>query len=401
MDHTAGTEKRLRRRGWSRFSRNTWITIGIIVLVLVVARLALPYVLRRAINSRLEKIPDYTGWVGDVHVGLWRGAYTLKGLVVQKRNGVVKEPYFRADEIDFSVAWRELWHHHLVADIALQKPMLTLIAGPSVDVTQIAVDNRWHAAINDIFPIDITWIKITDGQLRYINHNTKPPVDIRVAHVKAVATGLRNRPDDTGSEFPATLVLEGVTIGDGVLKMAAHAEPLAVQPHFLLKLEIEKVSLPSLNEFLRAYAGIDVSKGTFSGYMEVVAREGHYKGYFKPFFDQVDFAQPPGEHRNLKQEIWEWFVSSFATIFKNHPRDEVATKIPFEGEVKNLNVEQWKSFVNLLRHAFVQPLAKKLDTKAPGGAGAKDEKGLLDKGNEKKEEKGTEKVKEPEKPSGH
>jgi len=71
--------------------------------------------------------------------------------------------------------------------------------------------------------------------------------------------------------------------------------------------------------------------------------------------------------------------TAFATIFKNHPRDEVATKIPFSGEFKNLNVHVWETFKNLLHHAFVEPLQKKLDSKAPGGAGAKGDKGALPK----------------------
>jgi hypothetical protein len=209
-------------------------------------------------------------------------------------------------------------------------------------------------------------------------------VDIRIAHLRALATGLKNHPTSESGEFPATIVLEGETIGDGQLKIAAQLEPLAIEPHFLLKLELEKVSLPALNEFMRAYAGVDVSKGWFSVYVETVARNGHYEGYFKPFFDQVDFSQPPGKETNLKQEIWEWFVKTFAWVFKNHPRDEVATKIPFSGEVKNLNFHKWETFKNLVHHAFIEPFQQKLDSKAPGGVGAKDEKGLLPKAEEKK-----------------
>lgn len=379
MDPTTKNAHPVHHHRLRRFSRRTLIVLGVLVLVLIAARLALPYAMRRAINSRLDKIPDYTGHVNDVHVGLWRGAYTLKGVVISKRNGLVIEPFFQADRIDFSLAWRELLHRKFVGDIALEKPMLTLVEGNSSETTQVAADRRWQDAIKDIFPIDITWLKITDGQLRYINDTMTPKVDIRVAHVRALASGLRNRAEDEKNEFPATIQLDGETIGSGVLKIATQVEPLAPQAHFLLKLELEKVSLPAMNEFLRAYAGVDVSKGTFSGYLEVAARNGHFEGYFKPFFDQVDFSQPEGKSRNLKQEVWEWFVATFAAIFKNHPRDEVATKIPFSGEFKNLDVHLWQTIKNLLHHAFVHPLQKKLDSKVPGGAGATDAKGVLPK----------------------
>lgn len=369
----------LRRRRWRRISRRAGIVILSIVVLLVAVRLALPSVLRRAINARLEKIPDYNGWVDDVDVSLLRGAYTLKGLVVLKRNGETQNPYFRAQRIDFSVAWRELVHGRLVGDIELEKPILTLIRSSSAEASQVSADRRWREAVNDIFPIDITWLKISEGQLRYINDTTDPKVDVRVAPLRALATGLRNRVGEGDGEFPARLMLEGETIGGGRLKLSVQAEPLAPEAHFLLKAEVEQVSLPALNEFLRAYGNVDVSKGVFSGYLEAVARDGKFQGYFKPFFDGVDFSARAGDERPIGREIWEGFVRAFAWVFKNHSRDEVATKIPFEGEFKNLSVSNWESFVNMVRHAFVHPLQKKLDSQAPNGAGAKGEAEALPK----------------------
>ncbi len=74
----------------------------VVLGILVAARVALPFVVREAINRRLAAIPEYTGEVGRVGVSVWRGAYTLHEAVVQKRNGEVKEPFFRAEVIDLS-----------------------------------------------------------------------------------------------------------------------------------------------------------------------------------------------------------------------------------------------------------------------------------------------------------
>lgn len=352
-----------------RRRRSRWFFYGLVVVAtfLLVTFLALPVILKSAINGRLEKIPDYTGWVDQVSVSLWRGAYTLHGPVVLKRNGKVQEPFFRADEIDFSIAWRELFRGKFVSDIVLQKPQLTFVAAKSAEAGQVEVDRRWQDAINDIFPIDITYLKIADGQVRYINQGLNPKVDVRIAHLDALATGLRNRSVAGEEEFPAKINARGETIGGGHLTLLTQAEPLAEQPHFLLKLELEGVSLPALNDFLKAYAGVDVSAGTFNGYVEVVARNGKFNGYFKPFFAKVDFSTPPGETRPLGQKIWETLVRGFAWIFKNHARDEVATKIPFSGEISNLQVGGWAAFKNMFRHAFIEPLLKKLDSRAEAG----------------------------------
>lgn len=345
-------------------SRGWLIGIVIVLVVLIAARVALPYVLRSAINKRLNNIPDYGGHVTSVSVSLYRGAYHLSGLEIMKRNGQVQEPFFSGKDIDFSLAWRELFHGRVVSDIYLDQPKLNFIKGATAESSQLAADRRWQDVITDIFPIDINYLKITDGTLRYVNHASTPQVDIRVEHTLAIATGLRNRAGGNQDELPANISLRGVTIGNGKLHIDSQAEPLAAQPHFLLRLELEDVSLPALNEFLRAYGNIDVSAGVFKGYLEMTAHNGRYSGYFKPLFQHVDFSAVPGESRPLGREIWEVLVHGIAVIFRNHHKEQVATRIPFSGEFGNMDVGVWQTFVNLARNGFIQALPEKLDSKS-------------------------------------
>ena len=65
-------------------SRGWLIGIVIVLMVVIAARIALPYVLRSAINRRLNDIPDYGGHVTSVSVSLYRGAYHLSGLEIVK-----------------------------------------------------------------------------------------------------------------------------------------------------------------------------------------------------------------------------------------------------------------------------------------------------------------------------
>lgn len=334
-------------------------------MLLLAARIALPYVLRDVINKRLNAIPDYAGSVDQIDVSLWRGAYTIHRPVITKRSGEIKEPFFKADRIDFSLAWRELFLGRLVSDIEATKPMLTFVEAPAAGASQAGGSaQRWQDVIDDIFPITITYFRILDGEVRYIDQTAEPKVDVRIAHLAAVVTGLANRRSDAEGEFPSKITASGETIGSGKLRLTGQLEPLAEQPHFLLKLEVEGVSLPALNEFLRAYAGVDVSKGTFSAYIEATGRDGRFDGYFKPFFDSLDFSEPAGVSRPIGQKIWETVVRGLAWVFKNHPRNEVATKIPFSGEFKDVKVGVWQTIKNLVGHAFIQPLSKKLDSRA-------------------------------------
>ena len=50
-----------------------FFTLMVAIEILVAARLALPFVVREAIYRRLAAIPEYTGEVGRVGVGVWQG----------------------------------------------------------------------------------------------------------------------------------------------------------------------------------------------------------------------------------------------------------------------------------------------------------------------------------------
>lgn len=347
--HPAHLVQRVRR-----WPRRVVITIAVIVVLLVAARVALPYVVRQQINVRLRDIPGYRGHVADVTMNLWRGAYTLDGISIAKVNGHEEDPFFAARFIDFSIAWRELVHEKVVSDILLDHPELTVVQGPTPQTTQAATDRRWQSVIEDIFPIDIQHLEIRQGVARYVDDQRTPRVDVFVKNLEVVATGLRNRPEETREEFPAKIQAQGETLGGGDLSLLVQAEPLAAKPHFHLSLKLTHVNLPALNESLRSIADVDVGRGTFEMVLEMAGRDGAFQGYLKPFFNDLDFHSKEDKHKGLGSRLWERIVAGLAWLVKNKPRDQVATRIPFQGEFGDSQVGLWATIRNLFRHGFVR-----------------------------------------------
>ena len=228
------------RRG-SRLLRAALFTLAALLAVALVARILAPHVIQRSINHRLDEIPGYGGRVGEVSLHLWRGAYRLTEIRIVKRNGKVREPFFAAKEIDLSIAWRELVRRRFVADIRITDGQLVFLRGPTEEESQLTADSRWQDAINDIFPIDITHLVIDGGVIEFIDTTHEPRVDIAVRDLRVVATGLRNRPAETGQPFPAYIDLSGRTAGDGDLRLYAKLDPLADQAHFQLAHDLRHV----------------------------------------------------------------------------------------------------------------------------------------------------------------
>ncbi len=339
----------------------TFIIVASIAVVLLALRIALPYVLHRAINTRLSKIPAYEGQVESVSVAVWRGAYTLRNVRIGKRGLHETVPFFAAREIDFSLAWRELFHRKFVSDVILEGAEINFVKAASPEQSQLEADRRWQSVIQDIFPIAITHLKIDDGRLHYVDRTANPVVDLFIDHMDALATGLRNRTTDDGKKFPASLFVEGDSIGRGRLFITAQGEPLAAKPHFELLVRLEKVSLPALNEFLRAYGNVDVKAGDFQLYVEVAARDGRFEGYAKPFFTKIEFTDLSAEGKSVVQKIWQLAVGGLVKLFKNKERDQLATRIPFAGEFGRTDVGVWATITSMLHHGFVSALPTALE----------------------------------------
>jgi hypothetical protein len=340
-----------------RWPRRVVITVVLVAAVLFAARLALPHVVKKQVNGRLQSIPGYVGQVDDIDIHLWRGAYSLGGLSIYRQAGAVREPFVLVQNVDFSIAWRELFRGKIVSDILVDKADVIFVKGPTDETSQTDTDRRWQAVIQDLFPIDITHFELTNSSIRYEDKTKQPHIDVFVKNLHVVATGLRNRPGEGPAkerEFPAEITVEGESLGGGRVRALIEADPLAPQPHFHLSANVDGVNLPDLNESLKAIANVDVGKGTFRMAAEMAGKDGGFQGYVKPFFEDLDFRNLDDQNKGVMTRLWEKVVSGLAWLVKNKERDQVGTRIPFEGRFGDPQVGVWATISNLFRHGFVR-----------------------------------------------
>jgi hypothetical protein len=342
-----------------------WVgwTLLVLVVVLVAVRLALPTVARRIVNRKLNAVPGYAGHVEQVGIHLYRGAYSLDGLEIRKRDGAVSEPFLSADSIDFSLAWKWLLHGQFVSKIAIDHAQINFVRGKEEATSQLKVDRRWQDVVTSLFPIDITQLQIRDSLIHFVDHTHDPKVDVYVRNLRLAADGLRNRParHPKAAEFPATLSLIGDTIGHGHLVLNLQLEPLAAKPHFYLNLVLDGVSLPALNDFLLAYGNVEVSAGDFRVVSEIGANGGRIEGYVKPFFHAVSFAAADNKARGPLHALWQGIVAALDNLLKNKSRNELGTKIPIAGEFNNYHTDTLQAIVNLIGNGFVRALPQRVE----------------------------------------
>ncbi|HEV2696240.1 MAG TPA: DUF748 domain-containing protein [Verrucomicrobiae bacterium] len=348
------------RSKWRRLSRTMqWIVV--VVIVLIIVRIALPYGIKAYVNHKLNEAHDYTGKIGDVTMKLWRGGYRIHQIGILKRDGTVQSPLFSASELDLTIDWRELLHGSVVGEVVMTQPHINFVMGPTPEQTQSGKDESWDKMLESLFPFNLNRVEIDKGEIHFQNQYSKPPVDIYLKELAATATNLTNA-RELNQKLPSGLTASGSTIGGGNLNLQLQMNLLKEKPTYEISCGLTNVDLVALNDFLRAYGKFDVAHGNFAIYTSVASAEGSYEGYFKVFFNNLDvFEWEKERKKNILEVFWQAIVGGVATALKNHPKDQLATKVPISGSYSNSTVGVWTATGTLLQNAFIHALVPKID----------------------------------------
>ncbi|MEZ4801818.1 MAG: DUF748 domain-containing protein [Gelidibacter sp.] len=333
-------------------------TVPIIILVLLIAfRLYLPILVRNNINKVLADIPGYYGQVQDVDIALIRGAYVLNGLYLNKVNAKTQVPFLNFPKSDISIEWKSLFHGKIVSEIIMSSPEVIYVfedqqtAGKKPDV------DDWTKALTDIVPIDINHFEVHNGKVAFVQLQADPNIDLNISKVEIYADNLRNVKAKERT-LPSPIHATGVTFGNGNMKLDGNINLIKEIPDMDLSFALENSNATALNDFTRHYAGIDFERGTFGLYSEVAIADGYLKGYMKPLLTDSKMI---GKDDGFIGVLWEGFVGFFKFILKNHRTDTLATKIPIEGDLNNVEAGVWPTVINIFGNAWIKAFKGEVD----------------------------------------
>ena len=125
-------------------ARKILIGLAALIVVLVAARLALPYAVKDYANRKLAQLEAYDGHVGDIDIHLWRGAYSIDDLVIVKKGASRPVPFFKSRRVDLSVEWHSLFKGRVVSEAVFIAPELNLVQGKSKQDTQLGGEENWN-----------------------------------------------------------------------------------------------------------------------------------------------------------------------------------------------------------------------------------------------------------------
>ncbi|MEO7174412.1 MAG: DUF748 domain-containing protein [Saprospiraceae bacterium] len=352
----------MKRRKKSSWTRPRKILLGVVIF-LVLARIALPYVMLYYANKSLAKIDGYYGHIEDIDVALYRGAYRIDSFYLNKVDAVSKkqEAFIHSKAIDLSLEWKAIFKGKLVGELIFESPALRFTQD-RVDLDEVSKDTSdFRKILENFMPVKVNSCAIQNGRLEYFDPGSNPKLDLALTEVNATATNLRNV-YDKGETLPSNIDLKAKIYG-GTMDLHMKMNPLAKDLTFDLNSKIEKMELPQINDFFKVYANVDVNKGSFNLYTEAATRKGKFSGYVKPLINDLDVVSWKGQDRDdtFWQKLWETLVGGAGQLLKNRNKDQFGTKVEFKGDLDKPDVDVFNALVQVLRNAFVKALRPTID----------------------------------------
>lgn len=342
--------------------RSVKIFIALVVLI-VVARLLLPYFVLRYVNKTLADLGDYTGHVEDIDIALLRGAYQINNLVIRKVNGKIKEPFVSVPKADLSVEWRSLFKGRLVGEVECYKPELNFAFSENEATSQTGEGADWTKVVKDLLPIQINRFALFDGRIDLKNLVTNPGSDLSLQKVNGELKNIRNVDEKPGS-LPSPVWLSGDVPGyGGTMRFNADTYLLKDIPDFNYNLQFNDLQLVKLNALARHYANIDFEGGTMSVFSEMAMNDRKLNGYLKPLTKDMTIfrLKEPGEKRTIGRFFTELLAEAGSEVLENQKRDQVATRVPLTGTIDDIKTPVWPTIFGVLRNAYVSAFEKKFD----------------------------------------
>jgi len=345
--------------------KKRYIVILSVIFVLVVARLVMPYFVTRFVNGVLAEIPGYTGSIAGVKIQLIRGAYVIEDLKIYKVEGNKQIPFVDISKTDLSIEWGAIFKGAIVGEITATNPVVNFIGGDKKDAAgkttnQTGENVDWTAPIKRLMPLKINRFEVINGSVHFYDFTTKPEVDLHLRQLHGLATNLSNA-DDQQIPLPSKIEATAVSIGNGQLTIAMDINVLKEIPDVDMNLKFESIDMTALNDFFLAYAKIDVEKGTFDLFSELVINDGQLTGYVKPLARDVSLVSWENDKDKPLNLAWQSIVAFFVEIFTNQEKNQVATKAPLEGDLNNVKSEIWPTLLNIFKNAFVKAFEKNTD----------------------------------------
>jgi hypothetical protein len=329
-----------------------WIlTVGLIVIIIVVA---LPSVMKAVLNRALLKMDGYNGRIDQLQIHAVKSELIFYNVCINTDSRQRSHALFlQVPAITIGFKWKQLLRKILDLNIVIEKPEVSFLANATMssedDPSNLAYKvSTIKAFIERQMAFRIN-LEVRSGEVRYVNSQVNPKMDIVTTKLNATIGDFSNRTFLS----PSCHIIGNCFLYEGTATINATILPMEPTLTADVNLELKSINLILLNDYLRAYAKVDINKGMFDLYAEMAAINNSFTGYLTPILRDIHFISAEDRSDNIFLKIWERMVAGFYNILKNKRNAEVVAKIPIEGRLDDPHIHVGVAIITMLKNAFV------------------------------------------------
>ncbi|RXG15948.1 putative protein DUF748 [Leeuwenhoekiella aestuarii] len=343
----------------SRYKKKRYVIPIVLIALLIAFRIYLPTLVKNYVNKVLADIPGYYGQVADIDISLYRGAYAIDGLYLNKVNADTQVPFLNFPKTDISVEWKSIFKGKIVSEIEMLSPeIIYVFEDQQTNNSEGDADvDDWTKAITELVPLEINHFEVHDGKLAFVQLAADPNVDLSIEKLELTADNLRNVVAQN-RVLPSPIKATGISFGGGKIQLDGALNILKEIPDMDMELSLQQANATALNDFTNYYAGIDFDSGTVELYSELAIADGYLKGYMKPLLIDTKLL---GQEDGFLETLWEGFIGFFKFALKNQRTDTLATEIPLSGDLNNIKAGVWPTIGGILKNAWIKAFKGETD----------------------------------------
>jgi hypothetical protein len=323
----------------------------------------MPWAVRWYVNQVLSRNPEYRGRIGPVTLNLWRGAYSIANVKISKRIGNVPVPLIEVKDLELAVQWNAILHGKIVGQVVLYQPQLNFVAGSADSESQTGAGTPWLGTLAKLFPFKINSVQVHKGAIHFRSYVRAEPVDVYLGKLEASVDDLTNVREET-KPLLTTVQATGMAMDQAPFEFKMKLDPFSYQPTFDMGTRLLGLDVTKINDLAHTYGQFEFKRGFFDLVVQAQSREGEITGTVKPLFRNLvvfDIRQDVKDDDNPLQFFWQAILGVTTEVFKNHPRDQFGTSIPFTDDMTAPKTDILVTIGNVLRNAFVRAYLPRLD----------------------------------------
>lgn len=320
-------------------------------------RLLLPVGLLRSANHFLAWDMDtYQGHIDDISLSIYKGAYTLKGLRIWKKDRSDYTPLFSVDAMEVSMLSHLFSEGRRMASLDLFRPHLTVIDSVISGNQQYADGEDWYRVLDRLVPMQIEAVRIQEGGLTFKNLDYRKPVQLDADMINVSAINLHNT-EGVRRSLPSQAIFSARIQRDAWVRGNSQFNLYAERPSFSLRADLGGLNLPKLNNMFVLYGPYYFRTGEFGLYSQVYVNQGAVRGYLTPFFKDVDVVKMEWDNRVSRNIVGDSVLALGDLVLQKDMRKAQGRRYAFSGQIPT-DVNSWNGFWSTVRTGFKKPSLK-------------------------------------------